>query len=165
MKTLRLTFLISLGVSLICMSAAFLSLGGWSQTAIGLFMGMLWGVLTWKGLRTYSFVFYGLLALLVFGAASNLPAAWLLGSLVPLLAAWDLSEFMAHLASFEPSQVGPWVIRHHLSRLLAVSGVGFALGGVALVIRVRLGFEAALLIGVLVFLGLAGMVRFLRRSL
>ena len=165
MKTVRLAFWITLGASLLCLAAAFLSLGGWRPAFIGLAVGALWGFLSWKGLRVNLAGFVGVLALLVWAAVSNLPAGWLLGSMVFLLAAWDLGEFMSHLAAFEADQVSSLLITLHLRRLSAVCGAGFVLGGAALVIQIRLAFEMALLLGLLVFIGLAGMVRFLRRGL
>lgn len=165
MKSVRLAFLISLGLSLACMAAAFLSLSGWIQIVIGLSIGAQWAFLVWNGRRTYWFSFLGLLALLVYGAALNLPTAWLLGSLVTLLAAWDLGEFTAHLSTFDPDQVSPLLVRNHLNRLLVVAGAGLALGGIALIIKIRLEFGSAVLLGLLVFVGLAGAVRFLRGNL
>jgi hypothetical protein len=165
MKTIRLDFWVSLGLCLLCLSGAFLTLGGWNQAAIGLAVGVLWGILGWKGYRVHFACFLILMALLAWGAGGGLPAGWLLASMVLLLAAWDLGEYMSHLASFEADQISPQFIRLHLKRLLAVSGAGFWLGGAALVIQVRLGFETALLLGLFVFFGLAGMVRYLRRGL
>jgi hypothetical protein len=165
MRIIRLAFWISLGLCWLCLAAAFLSLGGWSQVAIGFAVGALWGFLAWKGFRVHSAGFSVLLVLLVWGAGGGLPAAGLLASMVFLLAAWDLGEFMSHLESFEVDQVSPLLINLHLKRLVVVSGVGLLLGGAALVIQIRLGFETALLLGLLVFIGLAGMVRFLRRGL
>jgi len=165
MKSVRLAFLISLGLSLACMAAAFLSLNGWIQIVIGLSIGVQWALLVWNGRRTNSFSFLGLMALLVYGAALNLPTIWLLGSLVTLLATWDLGEFTAHLSAFDPDQVSPLLVRNHLNRLLVVAGAGLALGGIALIIKIRLEFGSAVLLGLLVFVGLAGAVRFLRGNL
>lgn len=165
MKAVRLAFIISLILSLAGMSAAFLHLGGWIQPLIGLLIGVQWAWLTWTGHRTYSFFFLILLAFLIYAAVLNLPAFWLLVSLVALLAAWDLSEFSSQLARFSHGQVRPSLVRNHLQRVILVAGAGFTLGASALLIKIQLGFEAAVLLGLLVFVGIAGAVRFLRGTL
>jgi len=165
MKLVRQIFSLSLALSLVSLTAAFLGKLGWVPILIGLSIGVQWAFMVWNGRRTLSFSFLGLLALLVYGAAIYLPAGWLLGSLVMLLVAWDLSEFSAQLVRFGPDRVDPKLVHNHILRLFYVAGSGFVLGGLALVIKLRLGFGIAVLLGLLVFVGLAGAVRFLRRSL
>ena len=147
------------------MTVAFLRLRSFIPIGFGLVIGAHWASLVWTGRRTYSLNFLGELALLVYGAVMNLHIAWLLSSLVTLLVAWDLGEFAAHLAEFDSSQVNPLLVRNHLVRVLYVAGLGFALGGGALLIKIHLTLEAAMLLGLLVFMGLAGAVRFLRGNL
>ena len=165
MKSVRLAFIISLGLSLACLAAAFFNQRGWIQILVGLLIGAQWALLGWKGRRSYSLSFLGLLALLIYGAVLNLPVVWLLGSLVSLLAAWDLGEFSAHLVEFAHGQVSPLLVRNHLNRIFWVTGAGFVLGASALLIKIQLGFEVAVLLGLLVFVGIAGTVRFLRGNL
>jgi hypothetical protein len=165
MKLVRQIFSLSLALSLVSLTAAFLGMLGWVPILIGFSIGLQWAFMVWKGRKTLSFSFLGLLALLVYGAALYLPAGWLLGSLVMLLVAWDLGEFSEHLVRFDPDRVDPKLVHNHISRLFYVAGMGLVLGGLALAIKVRLGFGLAVLLGLLVFVGLAGAVRFLRRSL
>ncbi len=165
MKLVRQIFSLSLALSLVSLTAAFLGMLGWVPILIGFSIGLQWAFMVWKGRKTLSFSFLGLLALLVYGAALYLPAGWLLGSLVMLLVAWDLSEFSEHLVRFDPDRVDPKLVHNHIFRLFYVAGMGLVLGGLALAIKVRLGFGLAVLLGLLVFVGLAGAVRFLRRSL
>lgn len=165
MKLVRQLFTLSLALSLASLTVAFLGMRGWVPIIIGLTIGLQWAFMVWRGRRTYAFGFLGLLALLIYGAAIYLSAGWLLLSLVMLLVAWDLSEFSEHLARFDPSRVSPKLVQNHIIRLFYVAGVGLGLGGLALVIKLRLGFDIAVLLGLLVFVGLAGAVRFLRRSL
>jgi hypothetical protein len=165
MKLVRQLFTLSLALSLASLTVAFLRMRGWVPIIIGLFIGLQWAFMVWRGRRAYAFGFLGLLAFLIYGAAIYLAAGWLLGSLVMLLVAWDLSEFSEHLARFDASRVSPKLVQNHIIRLFYVAGMGLGLGGLALVIKVRLGFDIAVLLGLLVFVGLAGAVRFLRRSL
>ena len=165
MKLVRQIFSLSLALSLVSLTAAFLGMLGWVPIFIGFTIGLQWAFMVWKGRKTLSFSFLGLLALLVYGAALYLPAGWLLGSLVMLLVAWDLSEFSEHLVRFNPDRVDPKLVHNHILRLFYVAGMGLVLGGLALAIKVRLGFGIAVLLGLLVFVGLGGAVRFLRRSL
>jgi hypothetical protein len=165
MKLVRQLFTFSLALSMASLTAAFFSIRSWVPIIIGLTIGLQWAFMVWKGRRTFAFDFLGLLAFLIYGVAIHLPTGWLLGSLVMLLAAWDLSEFSEHLARFDVSRVSPKLVQNHIFRLFYVAGVGLVVGGLALVIKVRLGFDIAVLLGLLVFVGLAGAVRFLRRSL
>jgi hypothetical protein len=165
MKLVRQIFSVTLALSLVSLTAAFLGKLGWVPILIGFVIGLQWAFTVWKGRKTFSFSFLGLLALLIYGAAIYLPAGWLLGSLVMLLVAWDLSEFSEHLVRFDPGRVSPILVHNHILRLFYVAGAGLVLGGLALIIKVRLGFDIAILLGLLVFVGLAGAVRFLRRSL
>jgi hypothetical protein len=165
MKLVRQIFSLSLALSLVSLTAAFLGELGWVPILIGLSIGLQWAFMVWKGRKTLSFSFLGLLALLVYGAAIYLPVGWLLGSLVMLLVAWDLSEFSEQLVRFGPDRVDPKLVQNHIFRLFYVAGTGLVLGGLALAIKVRLGFGIAVLLMLLVFVGLAGAVRFLRRSL
>ena len=165
MNLVKRIFFLSLGLCLACLAAAFLGAGMWIAVFIGFLIGFEWAFMVWNGRKTYAFSFLGLLALQVYGAAIYLPVGWLLGSLVMLLIAWDLSEFSEHLARFDSDRVNPQLVHNHTRRLLFVAGVGFVLGGVALLVKVRLGFGIAVLLGLLVIMGLASAVRFLRGSL
>lgn len=165
MKLVKQIFALSLALSLVSLTAAFLGKLGWFPILIGLSIGLQWAVMVWKGRKTLSFSFLGLLALLVYGAALYLPPGWLLGSLVMLLVAWDLSEFSEHLVRFDPKRVSSKLVHNHILRLFYVAGLGLGIGSLALVIKVRLGFGIVVLLGLLVFVGLAEAVRFLRRSL
>jgi hypothetical protein len=161
MKTVRIAFLISLGLSLACLVIAYLDTGAWIPIIIGLAAGVQWGWLGWKGRPTYSYTFLILFGLQAYAAAIQLPAIWLLGGVVFLLAAGDLGEFAALLSSFAAEEDRQSLVRAHLRRLGGVCGAGLGLGLLATAVKIRLGFEAALLLGLLVFLGLAGAVRYL----
>ena len=165
MKSVRQVFTVSLGLSLVCLIAAYWRLRGGLPIFIGVLIGAQWAVMIWKGRRGYPFSFLGLLALLVYGAAVNLPGIWLLTSLVALLVAWDTGEFAAHLSEFDVQIISPLLVRNHLTRILYVAVAGLVIGGSALVIRIRLEFGAAVLLGLLVITGLARAVRTLRGNL
>ena len=120
MKLVKQIFILSLGLSLASLTAAFLGKPGWVPIFIGLSIGIQWVFMVWNGRRTLSFSFLGLLALLVYGVAINLPVGWLLGSLVMLLVAWDLSEFSEHLIRFDPEHVDSKLVHNHIIRLFYV---------------------------------------------
>ena len=165
MKLIRQLFTLSLALSLASLTLAFVGTLGWVPTLLGLLIGILWTYMVWNGQRTLAFNFLGLWALFIYGAAAYLPLGWLLVGVVMLLVAWDLSEFSERLSRLAPERVSPKLVRSHIMRLCYVSGVGLGLGGLGMVIKVRLGFGITIILGLLVFVGLSGAVRFLRRSL
>jgi hypothetical protein len=165
MKLIRQLFALSLVLSLASLTAAFVGTRGWFPSIIGLLIGVQWTYMVWNGRRTLAFNFLGLLALFIYGAVAYLPLGLLLVGVVMLLMAWDLSEFCERLRSLAPERVSPKLVRNHILRLCYVSSIGLGLGGLGMVIKVRLGFGITILLGLLVFVGLSGTVRFLRRSL
>lgn len=88
----------------------------------------------------------------------------LLGGVVLALIAWDLEHFVLRVQSAPPLPVHQKLAQQHLGRLLAVAATGLSLGLVALLVEIDLTFALALLFGLLLFLALAQVVTFLRRS-
>jgi hypothetical protein len=89
---------------------------------------------------------------------------WALVGVVAALVAWDLDRFTWRMRTAGCVVDADALERHHLRRLLVVGGTGLLLGVVALSVRVRLGFAAAFLLGLLAVLGLSRAVGFLRRE-
>jgi len=93
---------------------------------------------------------------------------WLLTNMVILLIAWDLDRFIRVLQPFSMDQAGKnnvsALFRAHLIRLGIVSGLGWGLGVVALIVQISLNFTSALVLGLLALLSLLQAVRFLRRE-
>jgi hypothetical protein len=98
------------------------------------------------------------------GLLLDLAAAWPLLGLVAALVAWDLDAFLQRLAGAARVAGQGDLERHHLVRLLIVSGLGLGLGGLALELRIDLGFGLLLLLGLLVVIGFSQVVGFLRRE-
>ena len=145
-------------------------------TALGYALGGLWiwspliiagGGLWWLGQRrrwgwtaSVGLVFFT-------GAAAgglwlDLAAGWALFGVVAALAAWDLDHFMQRLRDVGQVERARQFERRHLQRLFIVDGLGLFLATVALGVKIRLGFGAAFLLGLLAVLGLGRLIGFLR---
>jgi hypothetical protein len=103
------------------------------------------------------------------GVLLGLAAGWMLAGLVAALSAWDLEHFgrRLHSVDWEDGNRAHAALRRdlerdHLWRLLVVAGLGLLLAALALGVRVRLTFLAAVLLGLLAALGLSRAVAFLR---
>ncbi len=128
----------------------------WGASLLLIGLGGLWLAGQWKGWLWSGTA--GLAGVVLAGTAGlwlGVGAGWGLAGVVGALAAWDLHWF-AHrrgrtAVSLEEERL-EWL---HLRRLAAVIGLGAALGGGALLVRVNLGFGGALLLGGLALAGLA----------
>jgi hypothetical protein len=139
--------------------------GLWAQTALVLATGGLWLLGQWRRWRwTPSVALVLLVSAAADGILEGMPAGWMLCGTVAALAAWDLDHYalrrdgVARVDRARESEVG------HLRRLSIVSGLGLLLAAAGLLVRVRLGFGVALLLGALVVLGLGQSVGFLKRE-
>ena len=147
-------------VGAIVLASAVLSLGyAWSGWLIGAIPLAAWGLLGLVGLwRGWDWVGSASLVLFVLAAAIgfllNLGPGWMLVGLVTALVCWDLDHFVQRLRDVEEAQ-RPGLERAHLLRLVPLVLAGLVLGGAALVVRTRLGFGLALLLGLLLVIGLS----------
>lgn len=98
--------------------------------------------------------FCGLAAI---GDLLNLPGWLALASVLLALAAWDLARLDRRLQEALDPATAKRIERRHLTRLGLALALGLALGGLALSVRVSLGFGPALALGLLglIALGLA----------
>lgn len=88
-----------------------------------------------------------------------------LAGLVMTLVAWRLADLDRRLALADVIVDERSLRRPHLTRLLIVAGVAFALGSLATVVRVETGVMGALAAGILAVVGLSRLVVFLRRMM
>jgi hypothetical protein len=92
----------------------------------------------------------------------------MLSGVVAALAVWDLHDFLQRLRSVDwvdaQAERRRELEQSHLQRLLLVSSLGLFLTVIALGFRVRLGFGAALLLGLLTVVGLSRAITVLRSA-
>jgi len=145
-------------------------LGGlWPGVAVAGGFGALW-LFSQRGRRTWpaAALLLGAAALAAAGLWLDLGAGWMLAGLVGALCAWDLDHWLRQMRGVEWNESSAArrlaLEKGHLSRLVAVAGVGLALGLVALAVRVRLSFFLAVLLGLLAAWGLSRAVAYLRRE-
>ena len=156
---------ISIGLATLVFGLAYAVAGQRSQALPVVTLGLLWILgqqlgWTWTGAM-------GLIAFTgaaVFGIWARLPALWMLLGMVATLGAWDLHRYSLQLQGAQLVEGGAQLTRSHLQRLLAVSGLGLLLGGLALQVQVDLNFGWALLLGVLAILFLSRAIEFITRK-
>lgn len=163
MKELRWFFLVA-----VALAAGVPGLGGalqgmWPVTLLLLVAGALWlGAQRRRSLAGWSWALC--VAGLVIAAWLDVGMGWLLLGMVAALAAWDLDAFRGRMAGFSHIENERRLIRAHLRRLGAVSGIGLLLGAAALFMRVQLSFGLALIIAFLAVLGAAFVLHQLGRQ-
>jgi cytochrome bd-type quinol oxidase subunit 2 len=137
--------------------------GRWPVMLLFLAAGALWlGAHRRRWLAGWSWALS--LGGLVVAIRLGVEMGWLLPGMAGALAAWDLDAFTARLASFSHIENEQRLVRAHLRRLGAVSGIGLLLGGVGLFIRMQLSFGLALIVASLAALGTAGVLHQLGRE-
>lgn len=153
---------------LIAMAALALGygLGGvWIGVGLVLVVGVLWFTGRWLGWGWVASVGLALwIAAAAVGLWVGLGAGWMLVGVVAALSAWDLDHFIQRLGAAGRVEHDVAMERAHLGRLLAVDAAGLALGGLALTVRVRLGFGLALVLALVAVWGLSRAVRFLQQG-
>lgn len=114
------------------------------------------------------------------GAWYGVSTGWLLVGVTAALVAWDLHHFVQHMRVAEPADADNpeaniayanflsdnmrALERAHLRRLALVSGLGLLLGGLALTVRLTLGFGAVFALGLVAIFGLSRLIRYLRQE-
>ena len=129
----------------------------------GVLTGLIWALFFWRGrhgLGTLSFLV--LLVMAFSGFWMGLSGLLLLASAVTALTAWDLDGFASQLQAYDPDQGTTPVVRAHLGRLVTVAAAGYLLGAIPLLVKIRMGLPAAMLLGALLVIGLSQAVHFLR---
>lgn len=106
----------------------------------------------------------GFVSAAAFGVWRGAPAAWMLFATVSALVAWDLDVFAQRMRRAKRVAGEAELIQSHLRRVSIAGGLGLALGGLAVSVRVEFSFGWALLLGLLALLGLSRAIGFLRRE-
>ena len=161
MNLISFLWIINLLGALALIEAGFLRSGDW-RWALGALVcsSLLAGSFFWKRWLA-NLGFFGLVACCAYGALVGWPV-WQFGlALLCSLAAWDLVCFAVRLRPFKDA-LAPHLPARHLLQLSLILGAGAALSYLALNGRYVLGFEAALVLGVMAAVGLAQVVRILR---
>jgi hypothetical protein len=125
-------------------------------------LGIIWLIAYWRRWRWFAGI--GLLTLIALAAhglwISLSPGLMILGAL-GAVSAWDLQEFKHRLRYALPTEDTRGLERRHISRLLILSLIGFALAGVTEFFPLRLTPEFVFLLGILSVIGLITLGRWL----
>ena len=135
----------------------------WNRALLVLAAGALWLLgqrLGWRWVASTVLIFFVLMAIL--GIWLAVPGEWLLLGWVAALSAWELEHFARGMADAGCVEDAQDLEQCHLRRLLIVDGLAVLLGGLALRIKVKIGFGAAFVLALLAVFGLSRAIRFLR---
>ncbi|UCC64976.1 MAG: hypothetical protein JSV36_08040 [Anaerolineae bacterium] len=135
----------------------------WNRALLVLAAGAFWLLgqrLGWRWAASTALIFFALMAVL--GTWLAVPGEWLLLGWVAALSAWELEHFVRGMADAGHVEDAPELERCHLRRLLIVDGLAVLLGGLALRVKVEIGFGAAFVLALLAVFGLSRAIRFLR---
>ena len=156
--------LLAIGVAALLLALAYAIAGRWIGTLAAVLVGAAWLAGVWRELPSVSDVaLVGAIVVAAAGPPQGAPALPLLLGVVAALVAWDLARFAARLRAAEVADA-PALERAHLRYVGSVAGVGLVLGGLALVVRVAIGFGWVILFGVVAIVALGQLVRMLQRD-
>ena len=157
--------LLAIGVAALLLALAYAIAGRWIGTLAAVLVGAAWLAGVWRDLPKVSGAgLAGAIVVAAAGPAQGAPALPLLFGVVAALVAWDLARFAARLRAAGEVAGAAAFERAHLRYLAAVAGVGLALGCLALVLRVAIGFGWVIFFGVVAIVALGQLVRTLQRE-
>lgn len=136
----------------------------WPGALLILACGGVWSLAQRRRWRAGPVVLTVFLVTAALGLLIGVGSGWMLLGVTAALGAWDLDRFSRRLEFAQQGAGDGELERHHLLRLLMVSGLGLLLGAVSLALRLRIGFAMILLLGLLAVIGLVQLVGFLRRE-
>jgi len=148
------------------------AVAGFQQLALSLVIfGALWIFTGWRHWTWFSSLgILTLVALAGLGLWINLSPGWMVSGALGGLLAWDLADFMRRL-QFAVEKGTPKVYeerksleRRHLLRLTLVALMGLALASIPMLARAEFSFEWIMLLTLVMALGTAQLVAWLRRS-
>jgi hypothetical protein len=157
--------LLAIGVAALLLALAYAIAGRWIGTLAAVLVGAAWLAGVWRELPNVSGVgLAGAAIVAAAGPSQGAPAPVLLLGMVAALVAWDLARFAARLRAAGEVADAAAFERAHLRSVGAVAGVGLALGGLALVLRVAISFGWVIFFGVVAIVALGQLVRTLQRE-
>jgi hypothetical protein len=137
--------------------------GWWFGALLWLACGGLWAYGQWRAwanLAPLGFVIYTLGAVL--GLWLRQPPLLLLLVVTAALSAWDLDHFARHISNAGRVEQAEKIELQHLRRLLVIDGIALLLAGGALLVRAHFRFSVIFWLGLLAFLGLSQVLKFLK---
>lgn len=154
----------SLILAAIFFSFGFLQAGIWQAGfAVGSML-FLWGLFSetrWGWIPALLFPLSVLFA--AAGLFIGVAPLWSALSVVAALSSWDLEHFARRLAQADHIPSRDALVRRHIQRLLVLDAIGLGLYSAALAAQVRIGFGAAILLGLLAVSALSPVIRYLQR--
>jgi len=141
-------------------------LGGfWAPAAAVLMLGALWIL----GQRMdWSWIAWPMAALLAVAAAVGgslgVNPMLLLTGLTAALSGWELDDFARQLDGVDAVEHEGALKRRHLQRLATADGLALLSGFLALVVKVRLSFGVAVVLGLVALIALSRAMGFFRRE-
>jgi hypothetical protein len=149
----------SIGAAALALTLGYALGSLWAGAGICTAIGLLWLVGQWRGWDWAADLgLVGCVGLAAFGVWSGLFGGWMLLGIVLALVAWDLDHFAQQMRSAGRIVGAGELWRAHLRQLFAVAGLGLLLGGVAMGIRIELGFGWALAAAALTILSLKTLI-------
>jgi hypothetical protein len=144
----RLT-LLAITLTTVALAGSFMLSRAYGGVIGSLLVGLVWALAVWRnwfGMASWGLVTFVILA--GFGAANEYYAILDAFAVVSALSAWDLSRFEQRLKIVENESLWTDMTRHHVRRLLLVSGVGLLITIPAIQVQVGGTFILAWLLGI-----------------
>jgi len=147
------------------LAIGYASRGLWSWVILIIAFGALWLFAQrpgWGWAASLGLIFFVVAA--ARGIFLDMPTGWLLLGVVATLSAWDLDHFIRRLKQARPVEKALDLERRHLKWLTIIAGVGLVLGGIAIVLEVKLKFGWMLILGMVLILSLSRLIELLGRK-
>lgn len=160
----RITFF-AIAIATFAMTTSFAIRGFWLLAPIWVLAGALWALGEQRSTRSTPTL--GLLIWLagaIYGSFERVALIGLLVALVAALVAWESGRLTRRLRAARQVEFAAELTQAHQRRLFLTAGVGLLVGLVALLVRIPIGFNWALLLGIIAIIGLASALRYLQQE-
>ncbi len=165
MKYAAILFPLSVLLTVVLLSVAYLQVFAWPTLLAPVALGVIW--VAGHQLKRFwvrHLAFVGFLMLVVIAGSRGLNAALTLAGLLTSLMAWNLAGFVQRMRAASRIEGAARLERMYLLRLGLVLFVGGVLAGLALTVRITLNFGVAFFLAILVVIGASQAVSHLRRE-
>ncbi len=163
MKLLQQVFYSSLAVAALSLGIGFGSKGLFGFVVLPLLIASFWALSHWRSWAWGNPLSFGLYCLVIaVGVWQGVSVVWLLLGIASSIVSWDLSHLIAKGKGVDKiiDQVG--MMKRHFLRLGWVLVIGLGLCLLALNLHLTITFGWTLILGLLMFLALSRVIRFLR---